>query len=158
MSLNDGVKGQVKIHQGLTQDDHNVGAISILPDGRYLTAFADHNYERISYFRISKHPHDPTSWQKVTTFNHKAPVTYSNLFTVISKSHHKLQPTEQQKTLINFNRSGDYDPNLLTSNDNGKTWQVFANEGFYTLASDNAHILAAGSEGKVAVLTISNND
>lgn len=123
MSLNDGVKGQVKIHQGLTQDDHNVGAISILPDGRYLTAFADHNYERISYFRISKHPHDPTSWQKVTTFNHKAPVTYSNLFTVISKSHHKLQPTEQQKTLINFNRSVDYDPNLLTSNDNGKTWQ-----------------------------------
>ena len=44
------------------------------------------------------------------------------------------------------------------SMDNGKTWQVFANEGFYTLASDNAHILAAGSEGKVAVLTISNND
>ena len=43
------------------------------------------------------------------------------------------------------------------SMDNGKTWQVFANEGFYTLASDNTHILAAGSEGKVAVLTINHN-
>ncbi len=38
--------------------------------------------------------------------------------------------------------------------DNGKSWQVFSNKGFYTLASNDTIILAAGSEGKVAVLMI----
>jgi len=39
--------------------------------------------------------------------------------------------------------------------DNGKSWQVFSNQGFYTLTSNNKSILAAGSAGKVAVLKIS---
>jgi len=38
--------------------------------------------------------------------------------------------------------------------DNGKSWQVFAESGFYTLSSNNDSILAAGSDGKVAVLTV----
>ncbi|MCJ8321619.1 MAG: oxidoreductase [Colwellia sp.] len=41
------------------------------------------------------------------------------------------------------------------STDHGKSWQVFSNHGFYTLASNNKSILAAGSAGKVAVLMIS---
>lgn len=46
------------------------------------------------------------------------------------------------------------------SYDNGKTWQLFPNEkgaennkGFYTIVSDNGKFLAAGSIGKIVVLS-----
>ena len=39
------------------------------------------------------------------------------------------------------------------SYDHGQSWQLFAPTGFYTLATNNDIILAAGAEGKVAVLT-----
>jgi len=38
--------------------------------------------------------------------------------------------------------------------DNGKSWQVFSNQGFYTLTSNDKNVLAAGSAGKVAVLVV----
>jgi len=40
------------------------------------------------------------------------------------------------------------------SYDNGKTWQIFSNNGFYSLTSNQTQILAAGAQGKVATLTI----
>ena len=40
------------------------------------------------------------------------------------------------------------------STDNGHSWQVFSKQGFYTLSSNSNTILAAGSNGKVAVLTV----
>ncbi|WDE06240.1 oxidoreductase [Thalassomonas viridans] len=39
------------------------------------------------------------------------------------------------------------------SYDHGSSWQAFDQKGFYTLAANNAVILAAGAEGKVAVFT-----
>ncbi len=38
--------------------------------------------------------------------------------------------------------------------DDGDSWQIFSNEGFYTLASDNNVFVAAGHEGRVAILVI----
>jgi photosystem II stability/assembly factor-like uncharacterized protein len=43
------------------------------------------------------------------------------------------------------------------STDNGKSWRPFYAPGFYTLSSHNNTILAAGSDGKVAVLMIGDN-
>ncbi len=116
MNITKGTKGQVKIHQGLTQDDHNVAAITHLPDGRYLLAYADHGYERTTYFRTSQHPHDPTSWGKINTFTHTDTVTYSNLYTVPAQS------ALGNEKIINFNRSVGYNPNIMASMDTGKTW------------------------------------
>ncbi len=107
-------KGQVKLHSGLTQDDHNVGAISILPDGHYLTAYADHGYETETYFRKSLRPNDPTDWGAVSTFTHGDTVTYNNLYAL---------PIEGGgQRLMNFNRSVGFDPNIITSVDDGLTW------------------------------------
>ncbi|WDE12684.1 WD40/YVTN/BNR-like repeat-containing protein [Thalassomonas haliotis] len=42
------------------------------------------------------------------------------------------------------------------SYDHGHSWQLFAKQGFYTLAGTSQSILAAGAEGKVAVFTPEN--
>ncbi len=142
MRLGTGETGQVKLHSGLTQDDHNVGALTILPDGHYLTAYADHGYERETYFRISAQPHDPTAWQPVTTFTHGDTVTYSNLYSV--------PDADGGQVLMNLNRSVDYDPNIIVSEDNGTVWQyrglLLGGEGRpyvrYAQGPDRVHFIA----------------
>lgn len=142
MRLKTGENGQVKLHTGLTQDDHNVGALTILPDGRYLTAYADHGYERETYFRLSTRPHDPTSWERTTTFTHGNTVTYSNLYTV--------PDADDGLVLMNLNRSVDYDPNIIVSEDNGATWHyrglLLGGEGRpyvrYAQGPDRVHFIA----------------
>lgn len=142
MRLESGETGQVKLHSGLTQDDHNVGALTILPDGRYLTAYADHGYEHETYFRISEQPHDPTSWQPAKTFTHGDTVTYSNLY--------KTPDPDSGQLLTNFNRSVDYDPNIIVSADDGASWQyrglLLGGEGRpyvrYAQGQDRVHFIA----------------
>lgn len=142
MRLASGETGQVKLHKGLTQDDHNVGALTILPDGRYLTAYADHGYEHQTYFRISEQPHDPTSWRPAKTFTHGDTVTYSNLYT--------LPTPDGGQTLMNFNRSVGFDPNIIVSADDGASWQyrglLLGGEGRpyvrYAQGPDRVHFIA----------------
>lgn len=122
MNLQTGKTGQVKIHRGLTQDDHNVGALSKLTDGRYLIAYADHGYERKSYFKTTLKPNDPTTWSEARHFTHGEPVTYSNLYRVDYENNEKTSKTKDGGTLINFSRAVGFDPNVVSSFDEGATW------------------------------------
>lgn len=146
-NLSTAESGQVKLHRGLTQDDHNVGALTKLPDGRYLTAYADHGYERETYFRKSVQPHDPTEWGPPTTFTHGDTVTYSNLYTV---SGDEMATTSGTRDIINLVRAVGYDPNVVVSQDNGQSWtyrgRLLGGEGRpyvrYAQGRDRIHFIA----------------
>lgn len=114
LNLKSGEKGSVKLHSGLVQDDHNAGAITILEDGRYLIAYADHGREDVTYVRRSR-PHDPHRWDPVTTYDNGDAVTYSNLY--------RLGGRRDDETIYNFSRSIGWDPNAFSSEDGGRTWQ-----------------------------------
>lgn len=112
----------VALHHALQQqDDHNTAAILIRPDGRYLAFYTRHNQDRISYYRISRDPHDATRWREEQSFDwtaaheaagSRAKVTYSNLIYL---------PAE--KRIYDFARAINDDPSFLTSSDQGESWQ-----------------------------------
>jgi hypothetical protein len=102
------------------QDDHDGPALLRLPDGRILAVYTRHAVERKVFYRISE-PKNPLEWGPITTIvtpGEDAPpfsgsnVTYSNLFQLKSGK------------IYNFYRGFDYDPNFMSSDDDGKTWQL----------------------------------
>lgn len=105
------------LHAGLGDDDHNVPALLIRPDGRYLAVYTKHNGDKLSRYRISTKPHDATSWGPEQAFDWGGTpgsdfrVTYSNLFYL---------PAEKQT--YNFARANNRGPNILVSKDDGSNW------------------------------------
>jgi hypothetical protein len=108
----------VVLHRHFEQDDHDVPAFLVLPDGRYLAAYSQHGQERRFYFRISE-PNDPLTWGDATVVetpgDDAAPysgnnVTYANLFRMPSGR------------IYNFFRGFDLDPNYMYSDDAGASW------------------------------------
>jgi hypothetical protein len=102
------------------QDDHNNPALVALPDGRLLAVYTRHAVERKVFCRLSE-PNDPLSWgpiREIETPGEDSPpfsgsnVTYSNVFRLPSGR------------IINFYRGFNYDPNYMTSDDNGATWRL----------------------------------
>ena len=59
-SLDTGTTRLVTLHAHFGGDDHDAPALMIRPDGRYLAVYAMHNGDRLSHWRISGDPHDPT--------------------------------------------------------------------------------------------------
>jgi hypothetical protein len=102
------------------QDDHNVAAILIRPDGRYLAMYSRHNHDNLSYWRVSTQPHDAGDWRPEQTFDWtdaisaagaSSHVTYSNLFYL---------PAEGKA--YDFSRAINDDPSILVSTNNGDQW------------------------------------
>ncbi len=118
--LSSGSTRQIVLDKHFEQDDHNGPALLALPDGRILAVYTRHAVERKVFYRISE-PHDPLQWgpvQSIETPGEDSPpftgdnVTYSNLFQLKSGR------------IINFYRGFGYDPNYMTSDDAGQTWQL----------------------------------
>lgn len=99
------------------QDDHNVPALLLRPDGRYLAMYTNHNADKLSRYRVSAGPHDGSTWEAKQVFDWKAEIdsnfntTYSNLFYL----------SAEDRT-YNFARADQRSPNMLTSTDQGDTW------------------------------------
>ena len=118
-SWQDGSRYVVMLHQNLQSDDHNVPALLLRPDGHYLVAYAGHNLDTLTRWRVSVNPHDATQWTNERTFNWSKPpasigknkVTYSNL----------LYLSAEQRT-YNFVRAVNRDPCFLVSGDEGDSW------------------------------------
>jgi len=116
-----GVRSRYVLHHALDpQDDHNVAAILIRPDGRYLAMYTRHNHDHLSYWRISTRPHDAGDWGPEQTFDWTdaigaagaaSRVTYSNLFYL---------PAEGKT--YDFSRAINDDPSILVSTSNGDQW------------------------------------
>ncbi|MEX2594562.1 MAG: BNR-4 repeat-containing protein [Anditalea sp.] len=113
-------------------DDHNVGALLVRPDGRYLSVYAGHGIDQMMRYRISTNPGDISQWEMEKTVDVGGKVTYSNVY--------RLAKTG---TTYNYHRGIGRNPNYMISDNNGNTWtyggQLFAFEGrpYLKYASDN---------------------
>lgn len=106
----------------LPVDDHNVGVLSVRPDGSYLSVYAGHGVDNWMRYRISTHPGDITQWEEEKREDVGARVTYSNLYRL-----------DRSGITYNFHRGIGWDPNYMVSEDEGNTWkyggQLFGFEG-----------------------------
>jgi hypothetical protein len=118
----------------IQNDDHNVGALLVLPDGRYLSMYANHGNngglgDEFSRWRVSSSPGDSTSWSTEQLYNwynnvpganqtgntEAANVSYHNLFYLsaedqvydISRSYGQLSSNGASQNMPNILR---YDP------------------------------------------------
>jgi hypothetical protein len=56
----------VVLHWALGVDDHNNPSLHVLPDGRLMVFYSEHNGDAM-YYRISTRPEDITSWGRERT-------------------------------------------------------------------------------------------
>jgi hypothetical protein len=112
-------------------DDHNVGALLVLPNGKYLAMYANHGNngglgDRYSRWRVSTNPGDSTSWTNEQLFDwfnnvpganstgnaNAANVSYHNLFYLsaedqvydISRSYGRLSTNGASQNMPNIAR------------------------------------------------------
>src|SRR5262249_25492030 len=71
--LESGQRSSFTLHGKLEPDDHNSPALLIRTDGRYVAAYTGHNLDRLTRWRVSLHPHDPTQWTPEQTFDWSKP-------------------------------------------------------------------------------------
>ncbi|MCS7237035.1 MAG: BNR repeat-containing protein [Thermoguttaceae bacterium] len=114
--LSSGTVTRTILHERLEVDDHNVPALLVLPDGRYLAAYTRHGTDRLTRFRISVRPGDATEWLPEQVFEHPAGATYSNL--------HYLPAEGSKGRIYNFVRADQWDPNIMISDDWGRSWRL----------------------------------
>jgi hypothetical protein len=105
------------------QDDHNMGAFWIRPDGRYLHVYGRHNSDDLTYFRTSTNPHDASSWAAELNYDWSVisgisggTLTYTNL-------HYMSAEGTGSGRLYNIVRWNGSRPNISYSDNLGVTWQ-----------------------------------
>jgi hypothetical protein len=104
------------LHAHLQDDDHAAPALLVRADGRILTAFSRHGNDPLMRLRVSERPGDSTSWQPERQERRGTGMTYSNLFRL------DVENTGRGRT-YNFYRGESWNPNLVTSDNDGETWQ-----------------------------------
>lgn len=118
LDIGKGTSAKTVLHPHFEQDDHNNPAFLVLTDQRILAMYSKHGQERKIYYRISE-PNNALAWGPAIEFippvRETGPfrgdnVTYNNLFRLPSGR------------LINFFRGVGFEPNYMTSDDDGKTW------------------------------------
>jgi hypothetical protein len=105
-------------------DDHNMGALWIRPDGRYLHMYAEHYSPDLTYFRVTTNPNDGTEWGPEQSYNwltisglaHNQDLTYTNV-------HYLAAEGTGQGRLYNIVREFGRNPHISYSDDWGETWQ-----------------------------------
>lgn len=110
--LQSGRRQTIVLHERLEADDHNVPALLVRPDGRYLAAYSKHSTDRLMRYRISTEPHRPDNWRPERTFDVGGSNCYSNLYHLADEG-----------VTYNFHRGRGWDPNYLLSNDAGDSWR-----------------------------------
>lgn len=113
--LQTGKRSQFVLHPRLEVDDHNVPALLVLPDGRYLAAYTKHGSDKITRFRVSSRPGDISAWEPEQHYEHTASVTYSNLCYLAGEG--------EKGRIYNFVRSFQWDPNFIISEDGVRSWR-----------------------------------
>lgn len=115
-NLRAGAQGRFELDDQLEQDDHDVAALYLRPDGRYLAMWSKHGGDRFTRWRITTTPHDPTSWEPIQKLDNGAGATYNNVYYLTGDN-------GGAGTLYNFTRARNYDPNVQISDDHGSSWR-----------------------------------
>jgi hypothetical protein len=110
-----GETANFELYDQFQSDDHDVPALLLLADGRYLAVYSKHGNDSLSRYRVTERPGDISTWQTERTFDWGAPTTYSNL--------HRLKNAgEAAGRIFNFSRTVANNPNWSYSDDEGETW------------------------------------
>lgn len=107
----------VVLHERLETDDHDVPALWLRPDGRYLAMYARHKSDDLSRWRISTDPHDPTRWEPEQHFD------WSDLTGGRGATYSNLHFLSEENRLYNFVRAINDDPSIMISDDHGTSWR-----------------------------------
>lgn len=120
------------LHANLNSDDHAAPAFLVLPDEKILTIYATHGNDVYMRYRITSNAGDATAWDSEQTYTAAAGVTYSNVYRL----------SEEDGRIYNFYRGENYNPNFLTSDDNGQSWNYGRSD-----VSTDGRLIAIGSGG-----------
>lgn len=123
------------LHPRLERDDHDAPSLLELPDGRILAVYTGHSIDSRVRSRVSLKPGDISAWSDEVVFTppDREPTSYTHLFRL----------ADENGRIYNFYRGKGWDPNVMTSDDEGKTWayagQVATGPGrpYARYASDN---------------------
>lgn len=103
----------VRLTEGLLPaDDHNVSALMLRPDGKFLAVYAGHSIDSLVRYRISEKSGDIRSWSPEQTVLTNGRVCYSNLY--------RLSDTGET---FNFYRGNQNNPHFLLSKTDGNSWE-----------------------------------
>lgn len=99
------------LHEKLQIDDHDVPSILILPDGKLMVFYTEHNGR--FFIRKSKYPEDISAWdeERIIPFGGKK-ITYS----------HPVMLRNEKNRIYMFWRGSDWRPSMAYSDDLGETW------------------------------------
>jgi hypothetical protein len=103
------------LHNNLDSDDHAAPAFLSLPDDHILTVYATHGHDPYMRYRTTTNPNDATSWAAEQIYTAGAGVTYSNVYRLSAEN-------EGSGRIYDFYRGENYNPNFVTSDDDGQTW------------------------------------
>ncbi|WP_152361190.1 BNR-4 repeat-containing protein [Microlunatus speluncae] len=117
LDLATGTSRVAVLHERLETDDHDVPALWLRPDGRYLAMYARHKTDDLSRWRISAEPHDPSAWEPEQTFD------WSELTGGRGATYSNLHYLAAEGLLYIFVRSINDDPSIMLSEDNGYSWR-----------------------------------
>jgi len=119
LDLRTGRVSRFELRDRLQGDDHNSPALLVRPDGRYVAMYGMHGGSgtapRLSRWRVSTRPGDPTAWDPEQSLTHPVAMSYSNL-------HHLPDARNGQGVTYNFVRAANWDPNVMVSVDGGRTF------------------------------------
>lgn len=104
----------------IQNDDHNVGSLLILPDGRYLSLYSNHGNtgglgDEWTRWRVSLNPGDSSAWSEERLFNWKAEVPGAPEDSnpdAANVSYHNLFYLSAEDQIYNISRSYLQAPNL----------------------------------------------
>ncbi|TWT90204.1 hypothetical protein Mal64_05880 [Pseudobythopirellula maris] len=126
------LSNQVGGNPQIQNDDHNVGALLVLPDGRYLAMYANHGNngglgDEFTRFRVSTDPGDSTSWSEEKLYNwfdnvpganthpggsdNQANVSYHNIFYLSDED--QVYNISRSYGMLSTNGAGQNMPNII---------------------------------------------
>ncbi len=97
-------------------DDHNAPAFQVLPDGRLLSVYTQHNEDSLIRYRISK-KNNALEWGPEQSLKGSDKVSYSNLHFIQSDNNGKGR-------IYDFYRGKERSPYYIFSDDFGNNWQA----------------------------------
>lgn len=104
------------LHAHLQRDDHAAPALLARPDGRILAVYSKHGADLEIRYRITSRPGDITEWEEERSYRilpTATGVTYSNVYRLAGEG----------GRIYDFYRGPGFDPNVLVSDDEGRSWQ-----------------------------------
>jgi hypothetical protein len=99
------------LHEKFKADDHNNPALYIRKDRRIMAFYQKHSTDSLVLYRVSQRPEDISGWEPERTLKMSDAVGYAHVFRI-------------EDRLFLFSRSIDYHPTLITSDDEGETWNA----------------------------------